>query len=802
MAAAPYPLSGMRVLEMGSGTAVPYTGKLLVDAGAEVVKVESPSGDPFRKRSASGAPLADGEDSAWFRFLNAGKASVVLDLTEPGAVGQLHELTAAATLLLDDHLPSDAMELGIDPASVRAQSPHLVMATITPWGCAGPWAGRPANEFTLQAQCGATESRGLPGEEPLSVGGDLGGFIAASLSATTVTSTALAARTSGVGCHLDISQFESMIWAFQVFRTMYDTFAPEFRQNRQIEVPSIEPCADGEVGFCTVTGQQWSDFCAMIGAPELADDPELASFDGRMDRREEVWNKIRAFTSSRTSAELCAVASDMRIPAGPVGTGDVVATFDHFVHQGFFTTSPHGFTQPSPGVGLGDANVVPPSLAPVLGSSTIADFTASGSSPSHATATAGAAPGPVLGTDQALPLAGIKVLDLTAFIAGPTAANTLRVLGADLIKVESHVRLDGMRWAMGNFERNPRWEWSPGYHGVNVGKRVVNLDLSTDTGREIVERLIGEADVVVENFSPRVMESWGLTWERIQQLNPRAILVRMPAFGTEGPWRDRTGFAMTMEQVSGLANRTGRPDGPPLVPKGPVDHVSGGHAAFATVLALAERERTGKAQVVESPLVLGGLQAAAEQVVEFSAYGAVLTRMANRSPDHHPQGVYRCAGDDHWVAVSAETEAQWNGLCAVIDGLAGFSPTDPDQLDAIDRTITTWCSGRDHLTAAEELCAAGVPAAPAVHFNDAHHTPQLDARGFFARIEHPVTGTTPYHHLPVQIDGGYHALGGPAPLLGEHSEAVLAELGFSAEEIATLEESGVTGTWPAMVPRP
>ena len=400
------------------------------------------------------------------------------------------------------------------------------------------------------------------------------------------------------------------------------------------------------------------------------------------------------------------------------------------------------------------------------------------------------------------PLAGIKVVDLSAFWAGPVATNLLRVLGADLTKIESHIRLDGMRWASGlpiPIE-DKLWEWSPVYHGANAGKRVINLDLNTDKGLEIATQLIAEADVVIENYSPRVTEGWGLTWERIHELNDQTIFVRVPAYGIDGPWRDRVGFAMNMEQVSGLANRTGHPDGPPLVPRGPVDTIAGMHAVFATVLALTERNRTGIGQMVELPLIEGALQAAAEQIVEYSAYGNALTRQGNRSPADSPQGLYRTQGEDEWLAISIQNDEQWQALINHVGAeLAAYDRT--SDADAIDTIIATWAAPMNATEAAELLCNAGIPAAPCVHFNDSGKTPQHEARGFIQPYDHPITGTTPYLSYPFQLDGNHIRFGGPAPILGQHTHEILAELGLSADEIENLESGGVIGDWPAGIPR-
>jgi crotonobetainyl-CoA:carnitine CoA-transferase CaiB-like acyl-CoA transferase len=785
-------LGGLKLLELGSRVAAPYVGKLFADAGATVLKVESPRGDPFREWSASGASL-DGSDAAWFQFLNAGKSSVVVDLEASGQRDRLLAMVGEVDLVIDDHLPAAARTLGISPADLKAANPAAVVATLTPFGTQGPWADRPANDFILQALVGATDARGVPGEEPVYCGGDLGDFVAASLAAPGILAATLAARSAGRGVHIDASQFEAMMLAFQQYRPIYDVFAPTYRPGRQIEIPSVEPARDGLVGFCTITGQQWQDFCALIGAPDMAEDEDLASFDGRMKRRDEVWGRIRAFTAERSVEEIVEQAQAFRIPAGPIGTGDLVAGFDHFVERGVFVESPHGFLQPRPPYQFSETVLAPPRRAPELGES--AELPASEQV------------GPTLGADPSRPLDGIRVLDLSAFWAGPFATNLFRVLGADLIKVESHVRLDGMRWSSGPIPVTERiWEWSPVYHGANVGKKVVNLDLSSEAGREILMQLIADADVVLENFSPRVVESWGVTWDKVHELNPRAVFIRVPAFGTDGPWRDRVGFAMTMEQVSGLANRTGHPDGPPLVPKGPVDTMAGMHSVFAAILALVERERTGEGQLVELPLIEAALQAAAEQVVEYSAYGAVLGRLGNRSPAAAPQGLYMSSTDDVWLALSVESDSQWDALVDVVGAeLVGEELGQLDRHsdhDRIDEILAGWSETRTAELASAQLFTAGVPASACVHFNDAGAAPQHDFRGFFQWKEHPVTGWTPYPSYPFQVDGEHVELGAPAPLLGQHNAEVLASLGYDDAAIAGFVESGVTGDWPAMVPRP
>lgn len=188
------------------------------------------------------------------------------------------------------------------------------------------------------------------------------------------------------------------------------------------------------------------------------------------------------------------------------------------------------------------------------------------------------------------------------------------------------------------------WEWGPVFLCSNNNKRGVSVELSTEAGRAIALELVAASDLVIENFSPRVMTNFGLGWDAVRAANPRAIMVRMPAFGLDGPWRDRVGFAQTMEQATGMAWMTGHADGPPVIPRGVCDPIAGLHAAFAAVAALVIRDRDGSGMHVESTMVEAALNVAAEMMLEYSRNGIAMRRNGNRGPGACPQGVYRCRG--------------------------------------------------------------------------------------------------------------------------------------------------------------
>jgi len=788
----PAPLAGLRIVDLTTGLAGPYCSKLLVDAGAEVIKVEPPGGDPMRRWSAFGGPIPGGRDSAFFAFLNAGKQSLVADLsTDPGR-RRLLGLLEEADVLLEDLEPGGLEGIGLGSEALGRSTSRLATVSLTTFGADGPWSDRPGDEFVLQALAGSTDARGLPGETPISVGGRLGDVLLGAMAAPLAVAAARLAVERRGPVRIEVSQYEAMMHAFQTYRTIQAVFDPGENLARSIDLPSIEPAADGWVGFCPITGQQFRDFVTLVGDPGLGGE-EFSTSEKRMERREEFSDRVQAYTGVRTVEEIVEAANALRIPCVPVGHGRSVLGFDHLLERKVFRDHPEGFTAPRPPILYDDHDPGPPRPAPALDQH-------------HGWAGERTEPE---STGRQLPLEGVRILDFTAFWAGPFATNLLRLLGAELVKVESVQRPDMMRFSS-VAGRSPLWEFSPVFHGSNAGKTAITLRLDDPDGHALAERLVQWADVVVENFSPRVMDQLGLGWDRISELNPSAIMVRMPAFGLDGPWRNRTGFAMTIEQVSGLAWLTGHSNGPPIVPRGVCDPLGGAHAVMGTLCALAQREHTGRGQMVEVPLVEVGLNAAAEQAVEWSANGRLLERAGNRSPASGIRGVYPASEDDSWVAVSiGHDDARWAALCGVLgrpelvaDERFATSTARVENHDDVDAVIGQWTSGQSMHEAAEALSGAGIPAAPTVNAYLSGDSPHLEARGYFQSADHPVAGRVPYPSAPFRIDGRYLPLGGPAPTLGQHTEEVLGELlGLDGEAITDLGARQVTGRTPVRGPR-
>jgi crotonobetainyl-CoA:carnitine CoA-transferase CaiB-like acyl-CoA transferase len=779
------PFDGLRVVELSSGIAPGYCGKMFVDAGATVVKVEPAEGDPMRSWRAR----ADTPAGALFSFLAAGKSSMVHD----ESATEVRSLLGGADVVIAGR--DDIWDLSDIAAAVPASA---VVVVISPFGDTGPYVdvGLPTNEFLLQAMCGSIGGRGWPESEPVQAGGRLGEWFAGSFAAVAAAASVRRARRTGAGETIDLSIYEAMVIAMgSLGAVSASVLGADAFGARSLELPSIVPTADGLVGFCTITAQQFQDFLVLIERPDLLDDEEFASMPGRIARRDEFLAMVHDWAADKSTAEIVESAAAFRIPVSPIATPTTITSIDHYVERGVFVESTHGAMAPRVPYRSSEIPVRPPATAPEIGAD---------NRRVHWPAVAAE---PAQSPPRMLPLAGVRIVDLTAFWAGPMATQVLAALGADVIKVEGVRRPDGMRFAGGrppNWDR--WWEWGPVFQCSNTNKRGITLELGTPRGREVALELIARSDIVIENFSPRVMANFDLEWDVVHDAAPTVTMVRMPAFGLDGPWRDRVGFAQTMEQASGMAWMTGSRDGPPVIPRGLCDPLAGLHASFAAIAALEIRDRTGTGIHIESTMVEAALNVAAEPVLEYTRNGVELNREGNRGPGASPQGVYRCAGDDQWVALAILDERAWLALVEVI----GHSELALDETlrdewarrrraDEIDKLIEEWTLPRTPADVVANLHSHRIAAAHVVGAADLLEDDQLTARGFWETVDHPVVGTFKTTGMPFTFGGVQRKwVTTPAPLYGQHTDEVLSDvLGCTRGDISSLEEVGAVARRPA-----
>lgn len=777
------PLADLRVLEVSDRIAGAYCGKLFRDAGASVVKIEPPSGDPLRRFIATGSVIGDDAPTGapLFGYLNAGKSSVVAELCD----GEVDRLLAGSDVVIVTATRGFADRCGL--TADRLFAPGRVVVTISEFGWTGPWAERAATEFTLQAWCGATGFRGLPDGPPISVGGEVGEYVAGTMAAFGALAVARRLRSGGVGEHLDLSMLEAMTLSMQSSEWLHTHLLKVGSIGRSVEVPSIVAAADGFVGMTFITGQQWQDFAAMVECPELGEIPEMAFQLGRWRHRDRILEAIGPWMRARTVAEIVALGELFRLPLAALGTGATVVEEDHFRARSVFVRNPEGLLAPRPPWRMALAEPAPVAPAPVLGE-VIGDIAWS------------ARPVRAADVESALPLEGVRIIDLTAFWAGPSATHLLGAFGAEIVKIESIQRPDGIRYSGGmRTDVDDWWEYGWVFQAVNTNKWSVTLNLESPEGVRLLKTLVAGADAVIENFSPRVMEQFGLGAETLLEVNPRVVVVRMPAFGLDGPWRDRVGFAPTMEQIAGMAWVTGLPDGPPVPPRGVCDPLAGAHAAFALLAALDTVSRTGRGQLVEMAMIESVLNVTAVQALEAQAFGAVMGRRGNLGHGGATQNVYRCAGEDEWIAVAFRSDEEWRAVVDLMSAPGWAPPTRPASLDVVDAGLSQWFATQQAGPVVERLAAVGVPAAVVVSPSTVTVNPQLVERGYFERLDHPSSGPCVYPRPPFApiAGGGGRWLHTPAPTLGEHTAEVLSRLcGVGDDDLARLAAAGVIGTRP------
>ncbi len=583
---------------------------------------------------------------------------------------------------------SRAAQSGVNPQQLLAESPGAVVVTISDFGWTGPYTDRAASEFTLQAWSGLTGFRGDPAGPPIAIGGDLGEYMGGVFAAFGALAVRRRVERGGPGEHLDLSMLEA-ITLMQSGEWLHSQLLGSPPVSRTVEVPSIEPAKDGYVGITMVTGQQWLDFAAMVDCPELTEIPQLSFQIGRWEYRDFIRERIRPWLAERTVEEIVELGQLFRLPIAALGNGATVRETAYARERGAFLRNPAGFHQPRTPWLMSRCKPAPVRGAPALGE---ADDTMPWPKREYVEPQ----------SESRLPLEGVRIVDLTAFWAGPAATHSLAAFGADVVKVESIQRPDGIRYSGGmRKDVDDWWEYGWVFHAMNTNKRSVTLDLGSDDGRRLFNVLVADADVVIENFSPRVMEHFGLTADALLAINPRLVIARMPAFGLDGPWRDRVGFAPTMEQIAGLAWVTGLADGLPVPPRGACDPLAGVHAAFVVTAALSFAERTGEGQLVELPMIETVLNVTAVQPMEAEVFGVTLSRQGNRGHGWAVQNLYRCEGDDDWIAVTVGTDEQWRALVDVMgrpswtddrryDTLAGRHA----DADEIDRRLHDWLAGR------------------------------------------------------------------------------------------------------------
>ena len=791
-------LHGLRVLDISSGIAGPFCARLLADAGADVTRIRDSSDPQVGPREA---------------FLDRNKRGAVLDLGTARDRERFERLVAGSDVIVESSRPGTMQALGLGYEHLAAVSPGIIVASITGFGQTGPYRHYAADHLAISALGGWVYPFGETDREPLQIGFPVMYHMAGIYGAIAILAAVRGRRQDGRGQHIDVSSQEACLNMLSYPQVLEQFGCPPLRRNISAVLQSFYVQARGGwIALNHLTANQWETTCAMIGAPHLAED---ASLLWDLDRKRAIVPEFLAaaneWARDKTPIEAFYAAQELQIPAGIPYTVQDLLECDQLQARDFFVRA----AQPGLGDCLQPRAPFPSSSwrtdqrpAPLPGEHEewVAPAPARPSAPTSASDAAArtAATASRHQTPKDL-LAGVRIADLSHYRSGPSGTSLLGGLGADVIKIEAIQRPDGFRFYNTARPHDPDFhELGSYFNAANTNKRGITLDLNTPRGKELFIELVGKSDVVVENFSPRVMRNLGFDYERLAQVNPRLIMVSMSCFGHSGPWRDFVGFGYVFDQVGGAAALSGYEGGPPTHMMAASDVTSGIMAVYAILLALEERERTGRGQLIDMSQVETLAFLLGPEIIDYQLTGTIRPRMGNHDPQCAPHNVYPCRGEDEWVSLSVETDGQWAVLAAGIgkpqwaqDARFATASARKTHERELDEALADWTRGRDKREVMRMMQALGIASGAVLKPMELLDDPHLEARQMHTRMTRAFAGAHRYPEFPIRFSDAVCAQRTPAPTLGQHNEEVLTGLlGVSPVELASLREAGVIGNRP------
>ncbi len=773
------PLRKIRVLDLSSGTAGRYCARLLGDAGAEVLRRPGQSVTP------------EGEvEAALEAYVDRGKLVI-----RPDEQLDWNRAVAAADVVVHDS-PEGDIGLPFSARELLGSIPHLVVVSITPFGETGSkasWKGDDLIAVAAGGLCHATPglpdySHDLELESPLRPDALVGELMGGVHGAAGAILALLARDRDARGRYVEVS-LQEVVAALIPWDIALWTFGGNIVGRRHTRAHlgpnAFLPAADSWVVLVAFAESHWRSLLEMMGTPDWGQ----SELFGNAVARGENWEALEALLADWLQTqgrwEFLQEAQRRGIPSAPTLELPDALGNEHMRARSFL-------------VGSGKGKPLLPGNVFVIGGERQKTALASRTVPAADLALRWSPHTPLSRTDSrntplALPLSGIRVADFSQFVAMPLASQWLAMMGAEVILIESHHNLHSRPHAP--FRGEPDIETGGIFNSFNNCKKSVTLNLRTPEGVALAKRLVARSDLVVENFSPGTMEKLHLGYAELSALNPGLVMVSLSAFGACGPWCNFASFHSGVVALSGFAAVTGYDGGPPRI-LGAVapDTIAASYCFLGVLQGLYSRRLTGRGQHVEIAMSETLQSVMPEAIAEFGITGREEPRRGNHHRWKIPHGVYRCKGDDAWVAISVSDQSQWRGLVQTI-GLGDEDGTwdARNQREAeIDAAIARWAKRLTAGEAAERLQQAGVPASPVANARDIVEDLHLLERGSIVRVDHPKAGVhrivgAPWHMHPCPPLSYRHA-----PLFGEDTTAILTELmGLTGEEITALAEKKV-----------
>ena len=777
------PLDGTRVIDLADGSGE-LAGRFLADFGADVVRVEPESGG----RSRQMPPFHDGR-SLYFAYRNFNKRGMSFDAE------RVSELASRADVLIESFGPGGLAARGIDLDALRDANPGLVVLQISDFGQTGPYSDWIATDATLEALGGMQFSAGLPEKPPLLPPGTPAYDIAGLMGALAAMSALFqCGRNGGHGQVIDLSTLEALAQQTNWSLSNASVSRAKGADVAEVRVGSgpmykIYACKTGYARLVILSPRQWRAMRAWLGEPEYLQDALYDSFLGRLQIADALAVMIGDLFSTMGHEELAFECQRRGIVCTPVLSPDEVLANEHFVSRSTF----------------GDVEYAPGATGPMQAAFAELDGERQGyrtraPEPGEHDAEmaglwaearerpAGAAPAP------SLPFEGLRVIDFGIGGVGVEASRFFAWYGADVIKIESRSAPDFIRVVMST-------EMSASFASSNTSKRAFGVNLKEPRGRELVHRLIEQADVVIENSSTGAMEKMGVGWETIRQLNPRVVMGSGQLLGSHGAWADWIGYGPNTQPVGGLVHLWNYDDQEDPAGSTSIfpDHLAGRLTAMAVLAGLIRRERSGlggHAEIAQVETVTGII---GDLLLKTGLEPGSVQPLGNRSEHGSPWGSYPCAGTQQWVAITCRTDEEWKKLA--------FAMGDPEWTqnsdyatcagrraaqDAIDEQLSAWTSSQTKNSVTVSLQAFGVPCLPMLTGSEQAMDPHFQARGYPRWLEQQDAGWMAFEGPCFKATGMSDVVVFQAPKVGEHTREITGSLlGLSDEETESLVTAGV-----------
>ena len=744
-------LQGIRVLDFGHYVAGPMLASLLADQGAEVIKVEPPGGEAGRR--SPGFP-------AW----NRGKRSMVADLKNEADREAVLSLAQDADVVVENFRPGVADLLGIGAEALRALNPALVYCSLPGFGAESPYRDERAWEGIVGARTGIY-SPNAHSAEPVHVPVFLSSTFAAIVAAAGVAAALLARDRDGEGQTIEVPLHAATFLpkSVQMLRRP-ETGQPAGPPGPRPLVRGYR-CADGRyIQFHVGVERFAQSFFTLIDEPELLD-LSLRQQGTGDELALEALSRFEALFLTRPAADWEELCVQAKVPGVVSRTREEWLAHPHAEQ----TTVAVGDTRQS-GFAvklLGTPGTVTTG-APELDGGSAPQWLSTPRSQDDR-------PAPAAQEQGSQPLHGLRVLDLTVFLAGPACGRTLAELGADVIKID-----DPNRSLSAAFSGDPdvmRLD-------VDRGKRSMLLDLKTEQGREVFWRLVEQADVVVENFRPGALERLGLGYADVAKRRPDIVYASLSAYGQGGEWSPRPGFEVTTQAVTGVQVRQGRGTATPAgIPAAPNDYGTGVLGAFGVMLALLERNRTGEGQHVDAALVYTASAMSADWL--FDAPGRPAPEPDPLLGPSARSRLYRAS--DGWIYLHLAGDADVARLL-MLESFASLASTDDAEFATALAEILAERPAAEWLSL---LYSVGLSAAPNASAAEFHSDPTFEEAGILVSRDHPEYGRLTHLGSIFRLDRTPSGPGRPVEPLGWSTDDILAEAGFPAGDVAALRESSV-----------